>query len=126
METLRKKLTGILAAAMVVVFAGVANAGYFDTVKNSFDREFTEPSPEYDFGPVVASFDRLLSEEPRADIHQVALRSYERLLGEGIFVKSGDKLGEYELALAGWDEMITKSELCGGVNHVLVACATVN
>lgn len=126
METLRKRLAVVLAAAMVVAGAGVANAGYFDVVKSSFDREFTEPSPEYDFGPVTASFDRLLREEPRPDIHNIALRSYERLLGEGIFVKSGDKPGEYELALAGWDGIITKKELCGGSSPVLVACAAFN
>lgn len=121
---IRKNITTALALALLVVGFGVANAGYFGQVEASFDRAFTEPVKEYNFGPVLASFDRAFAPEQKVDYGYMARRSYERMLGEGVFVKQENKLGSYAVALAGWEEMITKRELCDTVSPVLLACTT--
>ena len=123
MKASGKNITPALALALVLFGANVASAGYFNVVQGSFDRAFTEVK-EYNFDQVAASWDRLLTEKKPTDIHQLALASFDRLLGEGVFVKQSDKLSPYDLALAGWEEVITKAELCGSVSPVILACAT--
>ena len=124
MSTLKEKLVPYLAIALVVLGAGVANAGYFDNVAASYDRVMVEPARQYNFGPALASFDRAFSEEKAADSGMLARRSYERMLGEGVFVKKADKFSGYEIALAGWEDTISKRELCDTVSPVLLDCNT--
>lgn len=99
--------------ALTFTGAGAQAAGQ-DQVLASFDRAFLEPvDQEYDFTPILESWYRATHEKDASDIHLLAVRSFSRMMGESVYTHSYYRRGETELALAGWEEIITKDELEG-------------
>lgn len=94
--------------------AGAQAAGQQGQIQASFDRAFSEPAgQEYDFTPVLESWYRATHEKDVSDIHLLATRSFTRMMGESVYTHSYYRRGQTELALAGWEEIITKDELEG-------------
>jgi len=112
----RKMKTSIIAllAAVTMVFgAGSARAVDQDRLEASFDRGFgaVKTEHDFDFTPVIASWERLLSEDAGADVHYYAIRSFSRMLGESVYTASGERRNDYQLALAGWEEILFSGQL---------------
>ena len=108
------KNIAIAAIATLTIAAGSASASQID---ESFDRAFSTPEQGYSFAPVVASFDRLLT-EPQSDNFFYVRTAYSRLIGQSVSQRPLEPRSEMTLAYLGWEDVATQHEM---VSKSLVA-----